>query len=80
MFLIFLVTPTGSPKGSYKRSISEDQQPRDTITLSAVNNQTCSCGASKVRTKDGSIKSSSPDDDIFKHAPTSCCPRATDRE
>lgn len=77
----FIVTPTGSPKGSYKRSISEDQAPRDTITLSAVNNQTCSCGAIG-RKKDGGLKSSStsPEDEIFQHAPTSCCSRATDRE
>lgn len=83
-FAIFCysVTPTGSPKGSYKRSISEEQPPpRDTITLSAVNNQTCTCGA-KGRNKDGSLKSSSisPEDEVFQHAPTSCCPRATDRE
>ena len=78
-FLIHLVTPTGSPKGSYKRSFSEDQQPRDTVTLSAVNNQICSCSA-KGKLKEGSIKStSSPEDDGFQHAPTSCC-RASDKE
>lgn len=80
-FNFYVVTPTGSPKGSYKRSISEDQPPRDTITLSAVNNQTCSCGAIKVRNiKDGSLKSSSPEDESFQHAPTSCCPRATENK
>lgn len=69
----------GSPKGSYKRSISEEQHPRETVTLCAVNNQTCSCGA-KLLKKDGSIKSSSPDDDIFQHAPTSCCGKMNDKE
>ncbi|CAG9800325.1 unnamed protein product [Chironomus riparius] len=73
------VTPTGSPKGSYKRSISEDQQPRDTVTLSAVNNQICSCSA-KGKLKEGSIKStSSPEDDGFQHAPTSCC-KSSDKD
>lgn len=81
IIFFYSVTPTGSPKGSYKRSISEEQPPRDTITLSAVNNQTCTCGA-KGRNKDGSLKSSSisPEDEVFQHAPTSCCARATDRE
>lgn len=82
LFFIFLptalVTPTGSPKGSYKRSISEDQPPRDTITLSAVSNQVCSCGA-KDKTKEVSLKSTSPEDEIFQHAPTSCC-RASEKE
>ncbi|XP_070497645.1 voltage-gated inwardly rectifying potassium channel KCNH6 isoform X5 [Chironomus tepperi] len=73
------VTPTGSPKGSYKRSISEDQQPRETVTLSAVSNQICNCGA-KGKLKEGSIKStSSPEEDVFQHAPTSCC-RASDKD
>lgn len=79
-YLNGLVTPTGSPKGSYKRSISEDQQPRETITLSAVSNQICSCGAKGKLKGEGSIKStSSPEDDGFQHAPTSCC-RASDKE
>jgi hypothetical protein len=70
---LVVVTPTGSPKGSYKRSISEDQQPRDTVTLKAVSNQTCGCG-SKAKVREGSLKSSSsPEEDVFQHAPTSCC-------
>jgi len=78
IFYIRLVTPTGSPKGSYKRSISEEQTPRDTVTLSAVNNQVCSCGA-KDKIKEASIKSISPDDEVFQHAPTSCC-KAIEKE
>ncbi|CRL03250.1 CLUMA_CG016560, isoform A [Clunio marinus] len=73
------VTPTASPKGSYRRSASEEQQPRDTITLSAVSQHDCGCGV-KDRSKEASIKSSSPEDDSFQHAPTSYCPKANDKE
>lgn len=79
VFFYHKVTPTGSPKGSYKRSISEDQQPRETVTLKAVSNLTCSCGANG-KTKDGSIKSTSPEEDVFQHAPTSYCPKASEKE
>ncbi|KAG5678050.1 hypothetical protein PVAND_007754 [Polypedilum vanderplanki] len=65
------VTPTGSPKGSYKRSISEEQQ-RETVTLKAVSNQVCGCGA-KAKMRESSSKSTSPEDEVFQHAPTSCC-------
>ena len=73
------VTPSASPRGTYGRSASEEQQPRDIVTLSAVNQQDCTCSERK-RQKDGSVKSSSPEDDVFQHAPTSFCPKATDKE
>jgi hypothetical protein len=80
--LFRLVTPTASPKGSYRRSASEEQQPKDAITLSAVSHHDCACGV-KERPKDGkeaSVKSSSPEDEVFQHAPTSYCPKASDKE
>lgn len=76
---LLIVTPTASPKGSYRRSASEEQHPRDTITLSAINQQTCSCGV-KEKPKESSVKSSSPEDEVFQHAPTSYCSKASDKE
>ncbi|CAO1308266.1 unnamed protein product [Diamesa hyperborea] len=79
------VTPTGSPKGSYKRSASEEQHNHkivDTLTLSAVGHNACSCGTKdKLKDGSGSVKSSSPDaDEIFQHAPTSHCPKSNDKD
>lgn len=73
------MTPSASPRGTYGRSASDDQQPRDVVTLSAVSQHDCSCG-DKKKQKDGSIKSSSPEDDVFQHAPTSYCPKASEKE
>lgn len=79
------MTPTGSPKGSYKRSASEEQHNHkivDTLTLSAVGHNACSCSTKdKLKDGSGSVKSSSPDaDEIFQHAPTSYCPKSKDKE
>lgn len=74
------VTPTASPKGTYRRSASEEQQPRDAITLSAVSHHDCSCGVKEKPKEVASIKSSSPEDEVFQHAPTSFCPKASDKE
>lgn len=74
------VTPTASPKGSYRRSASEDQQPRDVVTLSAVSHNDCGCGSKEKQKETTSVKSSSPEGDIFQHAPTSYCPKTSDKE
>jgi hypothetical protein len=77
------VSPAGSPKGSFKRSASEEHHTTkaiDTVTLSAISNQVCSCGSKEKITKDSISKSSSPDDELFQHAPTSHCPKTSDRE
>jgi hypothetical protein len=78
----FLVTPTASPKGSYRRSASEDQQPRDAITLNAVSHHDCACGVKEKQkeTTSASVKSSSPEEEVFQHAPTSYCPKASEKE
>lgn len=39
----------------------------------------CTCGV-KEKVKDGSIKSSSPDEDFFQHAPTSCIHKTNEKE
>lgn len=80
---LITVTPNGSPKGSYKRSASEEHhttKAMDTVTLSAINNQVCACGSREKTKEGGSLKSSSPEDDIFQHAPTSHCPKSSDKE
>jgi hypothetical protein len=74
------VTPAGSPKNTYRRSVSEEHQPKDIVTLSAVNQAECSCGV-KEKIKEGSMKSSlSPDEDFFQHAPTSCIHKSNEKE
>lgn len=73
------VTPTASPKVSYRRSASEEQQPRDTVTLSAVSHHDCSCGV-KEKLKGSSLKSSSPEDEVFQHASTSYYPKVNEKE
>lgn len=79
MCFLQTVTPTASPKGSYRRSASEEQQPRDAITLSAVSQQDCGCGV-KEKPKEASVKSSSPDEDVFQHAPTSYSAKTSEKE
>lgn len=74
-------TPAASPKCSYRRSVSEEHHhPRDIVTLNAVNQTECSCGV-KEKLREGSIKSStSPDEDVFQHAPTSFVHKTSDKE
>lgn len=75
------VTPTASPKGSYRRSASEEQQPKDAITLSAVSHHDCKCGVKEKQSpKEASVKSSSPEDEVFQHAPTSYSPKESEKE
>ncbi len=66
---IITVIPNGSPKGSYKQSVSEKHHTSkliDAVILTAVNNQVCSC---KVKPGKDSIsnKSSSPGDEAYQH-------------
>uniref|UniRef100_A0A182T814 Uncharacterized protein n=1 Tax=Anopheles maculatus TaxID=74869 RepID=A0A182T814_9DIPT len=81
-------SPNESPKSTHKQTLAHHQETMagsaalgrapDTITLSAISNRACSCGAKPdlpgglpIRAADCSPKSS-PDDDIFHHtAPNS---------
>lgn len=69
-----------SPKGSHRRSISEEQQlQKDTVTLSAVSNYDCSCGLKRKPNQDdgkGSISGKKE----FQHAPSSFCHKTSEKE
>lgn len=70
-----------SPKGSQRRSISEEehQHPKDAVTLSAVSNYDCSCGF-KGKPQQDNGKGSSPEKKIFQHAPPPFSHKTSEKE
>jgi hypothetical protein len=64
-------SPTGSPKSTQKHSPTSDiLSPKETITLSALSNQTCTCGTAKEKLPRDRDSKLSPEDDQFRSPPS----------